>query len=196
MVIYKNKAIRLFDKNSYLRSGYITLLLAAILPMQSVEATEEHYFCGPDNPEEARSIETIIPALYKIVSGKAGSQKNWPLLKRLNSKNSTITPVFHDENGKMQAEPKTVDEFIELNETIFREQDFYEREIARKTFVFGHMATVMSQYESRKSPKSYPYAWGVNSFQLLNDGRRWCVISITWDSDNQNHRLKGLEKAE
>jgi len=149
------------------------------------------YFCGPENPAEARSVETIIPALYQTVSGKAGSNKNWPLLKVLFAETASVTPVFHTKDGKMTANISSVDEFIALNKAIFKDQDFFETEIDRQTFTFGHMANILSHYASRDAVGAEPYAQGVNSFQLLNDGRRWCVISVTWDSHSQDHPLQG-----
>jgi hypothetical protein len=132
------------------------------------------------------SIESIIPALYNTVSGDAGSKKNWSLLKKLHSPNAIITPLFH-KNGLPTAKISSVDEFIALNEQIFKDINFYEKEVANKIFVYGHMATILSHYESRDDVNAAPYSQGVNSFQLLNDGRRWCVISVTWDSDKGGH---------
>lgn len=173
---------------------YSIPLLSLVLSLSSANLLAEQtsdYFCGPENPPEARSLDTILPALYGIVSGKAGSVRNWPLLKDLFAKNAVITPVYHDENGQSLAEMITVDAFIALNKSTFKDQDFFEQEIARQTFVFGHMANILSHYQSRDVVGAEPYAQGINSFQLLNDGRRWCVISVTWDSDQKAHPLNG-----
>lgn len=148
----------------------------------------QEYFCGPDYPEESQSIDTIIPAIYKSVSGFSGSEKNWGLLRKLHSPTATITPVFHHE-GTHTAKTYSLDEFIELNKIIFKDKNFFENEVNSKIFSYGHTATVLSHYESRDSLIGVPYSQGVNSFQLLNDGRRWCVISVTWDSDKGGHQI-------
>lgn len=171
-----------------------TLFISAISSFSVMAQDQGDYFCGADLPKESLSIESIIPALYRTVSGDAGSVKNWSLLKQLHSPSAIITPLFH-ENGLPTAKISSVDEFIALNEQIFKDINFYEKEVASKIFVYGHMATILSHYESRDDINAAPYSQGVNSFQLLNDGRRWCVISVTWDSDKGGHPIEiGLFK--
>jgi len=174
--------------------GLASIAMATGFTQASVQAADEQreYFCGSENPVEAQSIDTIIPALYQTVSGKAGSKKNWSLLKALFAETASVTPVFHASGGEMNAKISTVDEFIALNKTIFKDQDFFETEVSRKTFTFGHMANILSHYESRDAMGAEPYAQGINSFQLLNDGRRWCVISVTWDSHSTDHPIESV----
>jgi len=50
-------------------------------------------------------------------------------------------------------------------------------------FISANIGFILSYFSSRKTKNALPYSKGVNSFQLLNDGSRWCVISATWDSD-------------
>jgi hypothetical protein len=40
------------------------------------------------------------------------------------------------------------------------------------------MTQVFSSYESRHAPGEKPFERGINSVQLLNDGKRWWVVSI------------------
>jgi hypothetical protein len=42
---------------------------------------------------------------------------------------------------------------------------------------------VFSSYESRRSLTDKPFERGINSIQLLNDGKRWWVLSIFWDTE-------------
>ena len=74
---------------------------------------------------------------------------------------------------------------MELNKLLFKDVGFYETETHNQTIEVGHMATVISAYESREAPNKPAYSRGINTFQLVNDGRRWCVISVTWDSDKR-----------
>ena len=46
------------------------------------------------------------------------------------------------------------------------------------------MAEVFSTYESRHDagdPK--PFERGINSFQLMNDGHRWWIVTILWQGE-------------
>ena len=137
-------------------------------------------------------LNDIPQALYKIVSGKAGEKRNWQLLKDLHTSNARISPIFHDESGH-SIKTFTVNEFIELNQQVFKDVDFFETEVKAKVFRFGNSATIISQYESRTSPTSAPYSTGVNSFQLVNDGNGWCVISVIWDSDKGQYPTEDFQ---
>lgn len=65
---------------------------------------------------------------------------------------------------------------------------FREREIARRTERFGHIAHVFSTYEYRTETDS-TVVRGINSIQLLNDGTRWWVISIFWEPERPDNPL-------
>jgi len=48
---------------------------------------------------------------------------------------------------------------------------------------------VFSSYESRRSPAAKPFQRGINSIQLLNNGKRWWVLSILWDEERAGNPL-------
>lgn len=149
--------------------------------------SKHNFYCG-EELAQAKNLQNIVPTLYSIVSGPVGAKHDWELLRKLFSSDANITPVFHDANHPV-IKPLKVDDFISLNKELFENQSFFETEVASQIISVGHMATILSLYESRETPEAEPYSTGVNSFQLLNDGRRWCVISVTWDSDKGGHLM-------
>ncbi|NVK55516.1 MAG: hypothetical protein HWE26_07870 [Alteromonadaceae bacterium] len=155
---------------------------------------ESAHFCGDALPMQSQRLESIIPALYGVVSGAAGDTKDWQLMADLFAPTSQIIPVFHDEGGLPQIQTLTVAQFTALNKQIFKDINFYETEVSSQIFQAGHMATILSHYESRDAIDAPPYSEGINTFQLLNDGRRWCVISVTWDSDKGGHAISPLSE--
>ena len=83
-----------------------------------------------------------------------------------------------------------MDAYIARVEPYFRENGFYEKEIARRTEQFGQIAHVWSTYESRHSPDDpEPFMRGINSFQLFHDGARWWIVNIFWQHEGEAHRL-------
>jgi hypothetical protein len=66
---------------------------------------------------------------------------------------------------------------------------FYESEVSRKVEQFGAIAHVFSTYESRHAPEEKPFSRGINSIQLFNDGKRWWVVTIFWDSERDGLAL-------
>ena len=160
----------------------IFMLLTALTATGVLAAESSQPFCGNSNPEQAKDLNNFTTVLYQIVSGKAQSKRDWQLMRDLFSPEGQVTPVFNDNKGH-KIRKLTIDEFIELNKVVFADVDFFETEVNSKVYQFGNSATIISQYESRDALDSAPYSTGVNSFQLVNDGNRWCVISVTWDSD-------------
>ena len=54
-------------------------------------------------------------------------------------------------------------------------------EIHRKTEEFGSLVHAWSTYESYRSKSNQkPFARGINSIQLINDGERWWIMQIYW----------------
>ena len=46
------------------------------------------------------------------------------------------------------------------------------------------MTHAFSTYESRrKANDEKPFARGINSIQLLNDGKRWWVVTVYWQAE-------------
>src|SRR5204863_438347 len=70
----------------------------------------------------------------------------------------------------------------------FTEHGFYEKEIARCTEQFGHIAHVWSTYESRHNADDpTPFMRGINSIQLFYDGARWWIVTIYWQQESTEH---------
>jgi hypothetical protein len=75
----------------------------------------------------------------------------------------------------------TPDAYVERSAPFLEEQGFFEREIGRAVERYGPVVHVMSAYESRHAAAdAEPFARGVNSFQLLDDGQRWWIVTIYW----------------
>jgi hypothetical protein len=69
-------------------------------------------------------------------------------------------------------------------------EGFFEKEAARKTEQFGQIAHVFSTYESRHTPDDQkPFQRGINSFQLMNDGTRWWIVTIFWEGEDEKNPL-------
>jgi hypothetical protein len=142
---------------------------------------------GPADPASG-SPGTLARALYEIVSGPAGAPKDWPRLRRLHAPGALITPTLHGDGGFLAA-PQSLEQFIALNDKLFGQRGFFEREVAQDVRVLGHVAHVWSAYETREKEDGPARVRGVNTFQMLNDGKRWCILSATWDAETPAHPL-------
>lgn len=144
--------------------------------------------CGNAAPDEdSRSPESLVLALYQIVSGPAGAPKDWARMGRLFAPGALVTPTLH--GSGFLAAPQRPDQFAELNDRVFGQRAFYERELAQRIERYGHIAHVWSSFDTRDGLDMAPRARGVNSFQLMDDGKRWCILSATWDIETPDHPL-------
>jgi hypothetical protein len=70
------------------------------------------------------------------------------------------------------------------------ENGFFEKEVARRVESFGNIAHVFSTYESRhKADDAQPFARGINSIQLMNDGKRWWIVTVFWQGEDKSNPL-------
>ena len=62
--------------------------------------------------------------------------------------------------------------------------------VARTVETFGSISQVFSTYESRRrADDEKPFARGINSIQLLNDGSRWWVVTVYWQGERPNNPI-------
>ena len=131
------------------------------------------------------SIESIIRAVYFSISGAAGAPRDWAMDKLLFHPAARLMPTRPLPDGGSAVEVLDVDGYAASRSPIFEVNDFYEVEIARRELRFGNVATVLSAYESRRTPDGRPFLRGLNSFQFWWDGTRWWIMSVLWDNERE-----------
>ena len=142
------------------------------------------------NPSDVNSIDSIIAAVYNVISGPAGKKRDWDRMRSLFVPGARLIPTGPRQAGGYGSRVLTVDEYIERASGLFEKAGFYETEAARVTEQFGQIAHVFSTYESRHAPgDAKPFQRGINSIQLMNDGRRWWVVTIFWQGEDEKTPL-------
>ena len=143
------------------------------------------------NPADVASIDAIITAAYDSISGPAGEQRNWERERSLYYPGARLIPTAKPaENDDLLPQILDIEGFIARVEPFFKENGFYEKEIARRTEQFGHIAHVWSIYESRHNEDDpEPFMRGINSIQLFNDGKRWWIVNIYWQQESAENPI-------
>src|SRR6266513_4905401 len=140
------------------------------------------------NPSDVNSIDSIIAAVYNVISGPAGKKRDWDRMRSLFIPGARLIPTGPRQAGSYGSRVLTVDEYIERASGLFEKAGFYETEGARVTEQFGQIAHVFSTYESRHAPgDAKPFQRGINSIQLMHDGTRWWVVTIFWQGEDEKH---------
>jgi len=142
------------------------------------------------NPADVASIDSIIAAVYDVISGPAGKKRDWDRMRSLFVPGARLIPTGPRQAGGYGSRVLTVDEYIKGASGFFEKEGFYEREIARQTEQFGQIAHVFSTYDSKHAPEdAKPFARGINSIQLMNDGKRWWIVTIFWQGEDEKSPL-------
>ncbi len=141
------------------------------------------------NPEDVKSMNHILAAMYDVISGPAGQKRNWDRLRSLCVPGARLIAVGHGPNGDVITHAFTLDEYIARATPVLEKEGFFETEIARRTEQFNHIAQVFSTYESRHAENEKPFQRGINGVQLLNDGHRWWIVSVFWEAETKGHEL-------
>ena len=138
--------------------------------------------------DDVKSLDAIMRAVYDVISGPAGD-RDWKRFRSLCLPQVRLTSVGKRQDGSTYVAAFGIDDYIRRAGEHFAKEGFYENAIVNQTSGFGNMNQVLSSYESRHAPEEKPFQRGVNSFQLLNDGTRWWIVSILWDSERADNPL-------
>jgi len=138
--------------------------------------------------EDVRSIDAIMVAIYAAISEPAGP-RDWDRFRSLMLPKGRLTQSIVDAQGRNTMQQWSVDEFIADTTPFFAQQPFYEKALVNKVQRFGNVAQVFTSYASSSAPDAKPFQRGINSMQLVYDGKRWWVVSILWDIDRAGNAL-------
>jgi hypothetical protein len=137
-------------------------------------------------PGDVNSLDGILKAIYDVISGPAGD-RDWNRFRSLFIPEARLTSATKKKDGSVFL--TDVEGYARGAGGYFKTHAFYESAIANRIEKFGNIAQVFSSYASRNAPDEKPFARGVNSIQLFNDGKRWWVISILWDEESLTNPL-------
>jgi hypothetical protein len=136
------------------------------------------------------SIEAIVASLYDVISGPAGSARDWNRLRSLFHPAGRLLRTTVSAEGAVTMAAMDVESFIVSADSRLRGHAFYERELNRRVDQFGHVAQLFSTYAASAAPDgSQPFGRGINSIQLWFDGRRWWVMSLLWDDERPGQSI-------
>jgi hypothetical protein len=133
-------------------------------------------------PSDVGTLDAILHAFYETVSGAVGQPRDWDRFRSLFLPGGRLMPVVSIAGEKAGVRFLSTEDFIHRVEPIFAVEDFWERETSRQTETAGHIAHVLSFYESLRSPNGPPFERNVNSIQLFNDGLRWWIVNVMWNT--------------
>lgn len=138
--------------------------------------------------EDVKSIDSILSALYGVISGPAGP-RDWNRFRSLFLPQGRLTAATKGSDGSIRIRAMSVEDYVQRAGDYFTQHGFFESPIVNRIETFGNVTQIFSSYESRHAADEAPFARGINSIQLLNDGARWWIVSIAWDEERPDNPL-------
>jgi YVTN family beta-propeller protein len=150
-------------------------------PLQSTGTVKE---------ADVASVDAIIAALYEVISGPAGQKRDWDRFRGLFVPGARLIPTGRRPDGSQAMRILTPEDYINGAGRQLETMGFFEREIGRRSDTFGGITHVFSAYDSKRTAAdTIPFARGINSIQLLNDGKRWWIVTVIWDSERAGNPI-------
>ena len=159
------------------------LVIAIALSVPAWSQTVETPAAAADDVD---TMDHVIHAMYEAISGPAGQKRDWDRFRSLFLPDARlILAIARQEGQKPSARILTVEDYIRRADRIFEKENFWENERGRKTEKSGNIAHAFSYYESRQVKDGKPFQTGVNSIQLFNDGTRWWIATVMWNTGRE-----------
>lgn len=162
--------------------GLLSLTALRYLPAQvGTNATAAATI--PANPKDVSTADAIIKALYDANTIMVDRKREADRFRSLMLPGVRFMPTARTPNGVGIMRIQTLDDYVRAAMSGQPRHGFSEREIARKSEAFGNIMHVFSTYEARRDSADTTPTRGINSIQLFNDGARWWVVGVMWDSE-------------
>jgi hypothetical protein len=139
-------------------------------------------------PDDVKSIDSMLAALYGVISGPAG-ERDWNRFRSLFLPQARLTSATKRPDGTWRIHAMGVEDYAKGAGDYFAQHGFFESAIVNRIQTFGNVSQVFSSYESRHAAAEAPFARGINSIQMLYDGHRWWIVSILWDEERGDNPL-------
>lgn len=161
-----------------------TVLLCLFTIVTKAQTTTSKY------NEKVKTLDSTIETLYAVISGEKGEARDWELFKYLFHPDAKLIPSGKSKEGTYKARFMTPDDYIKTSGKWLVDNGFFEKEIHRTENTFGNITQVFRTYEAFNSEKdTVPFMRGINSIQLLNDGKRWWIINIYWTQESKDNPI-------
>jgi hypothetical protein len=140
--------------------------------------------------DDVATLDGIVGALYASISGPAGD-RDWDRFLALFLPGATLLNAGPRPDTAPAPAPVSPAGYQERSAPFFRENPFYEVEVARTTHRYGAVAQLWSTYESRRDPSLEPFSRGINSIVVVRHAGRWWIATIIWDYERPDNPIPG-----
>lgn len=166
----------------------ILLLSGIVLTFITGTLAQTHWPVA--RPQDVASVNAVIAASYAAISHPAGKAADLPRFQSLFRPGAQLINVS-SQDGKPLLHAGSIEQITRmLQSTQHPERAHFERELARRTEQYGNLAHVWSTYISADGTATPRHGLrGINSISLVNDGKRWWIVSAQWRNETANRPI-------
>ena len=184
--------IRLFVFIAIIGALSMSVRAQSVGPRRPEPPTQPLPTTAPAKPADGQTMESILAALYDVISGPAG-KRDWDRFRSLVIPGARLIPTGPRPTGEVGSRVLSVDDYVQRAGALFEKEGFFEREASRQVEKFGNIAHIFSTYESRHAKDdAKPFQRGINSIQLMNDGKRWWIVTIFWQGEDEKNPIPSM----
>jgi hypothetical protein len=185
------------QSNSILRLAFASLIIGFAVTARAQTATTTPAATPQTpplpvsnaKPEDVATMDAIVAALYDVISGPPG-KRDWDRFRSLFYPGARLIPTGIRQTGEAGSRVLSADDYVQRSSPQMEKNGFVEREVSRRTEKFANIAHLFSTYETRHAKEDEkPFARGINSIQMMNDGKRWWILSIFWQAEDPKNPL-------
>lgn len=166
------------------KASFLAVAFFVISSIVNGQSLDDRYLSN------VKTLDSTIETLYGVISGEKGKARDWDLFKYLFHPDAKLIPSGKNQAGVIGATFMTPDGYISRAGKMLVDTGFFEKESHRTVDTFGNITQVFSTYNSYNNESmDTPFARGINSIQLLNDGNRWWIINIYWMQESEENPI-------
>jgi hypothetical protein len=174
------------SKTIFQKIVFSTLLISIFLTFSCSNQTES---LDKKYLDKVQTLDSTVKAYYDAFSADKKGIFDWDLLKFLFLPEGKLIRYGPGKDRNYSIIYYSTDDYIERYKKYMENVGFYEKEIYRKVTIFGNISHVLSAYECFEKFDDKPIIRGINSLQLLNDGKRWWIVNAYWTRETPNNPI-------
>lgn len=137
---------------------------------------------------DVKTIDSIVAALYNVISGAPDEPRDWERFRNLFTKDSRLIPTNKDKQGTFGIRSISPDDYVQLFQNNIK-KGFYEIELHHVVEEYGTIAHVFSSYSTTETPNGPPFNRGINSIQLFKDQDRYYIVNVLWCAESMGFEI-------
>lgn len=156
--------------------------LLLLIPQEKAQEKAQE----PAKMTDHDSLDTLVVALYDVISGPKGQKRDWKRFESLFMEGAKLQAMTLGRDGKRRFVSMAPADYVKRSGQWAEGNGLYEKETHRNQVLYGHIAHLFSSYELRVgSADKKADMTGINSIQCCQVDGKWRILSLLWE-DSQS----------